>query len=85
MQAFKAAATGESIKSVELSLPDAGGRAYYRITLTNARVVSVHQYHTGTADTHEVAELAFVYQKIEFEDVASNRTVVDSWSASAGA
>jgi type VI secretion system secreted protein Hcp len=80
VQAFKAAATGENIKTVELSLPDAGGNVYYRIKLTNARIVSVHQYHTGTADTHELEELAFVYQKIELEDVASHKTVIDSWS-----
>jgi type VI secretion system secreted protein Hcp len=83
VQAFKAATTGESIKSVELSLPDAGGNVYYRIKLTNARIVSVHQYHTGTADTHELEEVQFVYQKIELEDVATHRTVVDSWAGGA--
>ena len=80
VQAFKAAATGENIKTVELSLPDPTGNVYYRIRLTNARIVSVHQYHTGSADTHELEEIAFVYQKIELEDVASRKTALDSWS-----
>jgi type VI secretion system secreted protein Hcp len=80
VQAFKAATTAENIKLVELSLPDAGANVYYRIKLTNARIVSVREYHTGTQDTHELAELEFVYQKIEVADVASNKSTTDSWT-----
>ena len=80
VQAFKAATTGENIKLVELSLLEPGGNVYYKLKLTNARITSVRQYHTGTADTHELAELQFAYQKVELEDVSSRKTTIDSWS-----
>jgi type VI secretion system Hcp family effector len=80
VQAFKAAVTGENIKSVELSLPNASGGVYYRIKLTNARIVSLRQTHGGVNDTHEIAEWAFSYQKIELVDVPTNKSTIDSWA-----
>jgi type VI secretion system secreted protein Hcp len=80
VQAFKAATTAENLKTVELSLLDSAGAVYYKLKLTNARIVSVRQYHTGTARTHELAELQLVFQKIELEDVASRTKAIDSWS-----
>lgn len=83
VQAFKAATTSENIKTLELSLTDTGGSVYSKLKLTNARIVSVRQYHTGTAGTHELAELQLTYQKIELEDVASRVKTIDSWGAAA--
>ena len=84
---FKAAATGQTLKSAEFRfyhINDAGQEVeYYRITLENVRVISVGpvMYDTrGCPGTGHMEEVALSYQKISHLYKEGNLLVHDAWN-----
>ena len=59
-------------------------RAYYKITLTNATIVSIKDSGdgvNGTAQGDERERISFAYQKIVLTDLDSNTSAVDDWTS----
>jgi type VI secretion system secreted protein Hcp len=88
-QFFAAAATNETLKSVTCTLYRSTGtgevRAYFRIALTNATIVSIKDSGdgvNGTAHGDERERISFAYQKIVLTDLDSNTTAADDWTSS---
>lgn len=86
IQFFSAAATNKALRSVSCTFYRDNGesatKAYFKIVLTNARIVEYKDAGDGVnGDTHgdERERIAFTYQKIELTDLDSGTTAADDW------
>ncbi len=90
-QIFQALAKNEVIKSVLFefyrSVPQGGRVCYYTIKLTNGKIVHYHQFVATSArqqlaiegsTTHELEEVAFVFQKIDVENKDAKTMAMDT-------
>lgn len=92
-QLFQALVTNEQLKTVLFEFvrtnPNGQQYIYYTIKLTNAAVSSIRRY-TGSggagaasgkasADTHELEDISFTYQKIEITSVDGKTMAMDEW------
>jgi type VI secretion system secreted protein Hcp len=95
-QFFNALVTNETLKTVafEFSKPDTTGKegVYYKITLTNATVVSIRQFssdakaqgsstakHTYAGATNELEAISFTFDKILVENTVAKTSAMDDW------
>lgn len=81
-QLYQALITNEILKSVLIEFmktsPNGEEYVYHKIKLTNAAITLIHQY--ANADTREVEDVSFVFQKIEIENIDGKTSVTDDWS-----
>jgi|SRR6516225_5127743 type VI secretion system secreted protein Hcp len=74
--------------------PNGEEYVYHTIKLTNANIIEIRQYtahshsetgqaagHTPSADTFELEDVSFTFQKIEIENKDGKTTSSDNWSA----
>jgi type VI secretion system secreted protein Hcp len=90
-QLFQAVTTNEVLKSVLFEFirttPEGKEDIHYTIKLTNATVCGHHKFtdkgakHEETADTHELEEISFTFQKIELESKWGKTMANDDWTA----
>jgi type VI secretion system Hcp family effector len=77
---FSACATNENLKSVilEFTQIDSTGneKTAYRIRLTNAHIISIHQF---TEHGQEMEEISFTFKKIEQASLLANTISMDDW------
>ena len=80
-QIYQALITGERLKTVTFEFysvdPEGGQRQAFRVTLTNALIVSIHQHvgdtqHDSTLDTRRYEDVTLSFQKIEIADETSS-------------
>jgi type VI secretion system Hcp family effector len=60
-----------------------GARAYFKIVLTNARIVDYRDAGdgvNGTASGDERESISLTYQRIELTDLDTNTSTSDDWS-----
>jgi type VI secretion system secreted protein Hcp len=79
-QLLQAAATNEILTSVVINFykSDRTGKQsnYYRVTLTDGSISSVHQYSSGATVNEDVS---FTFRKIEQEDLVAKTSFEDDW------
>jgi type VI secretion system Hcp family effector len=64
--------------------PEGVEEVHYTITLANATISNVKQYvgatrHDGSSDTHELEDVSFTYERIEWDNKWDKTTAFDSW------
>ena len=82
-QIYQALATGETLKSVRFDFynTNADGQTLaFRVTLTNAAVVGIHQHvgdtlYNSTLDPHRYEDISLNFQKIEIQDETGSTIV----------
>ena len=77
---FQASVTGERLKSVLIEFEGADRKTgkkliYHTVKLTNASITDIFQY--ADADTGELEDVSFVFQKIEIENKISKTVAAD--------
>ncbi|HSO84328.1 type VI secretion system tube protein TssD [Thiocapsa sp.] len=80
---FQAAVTNRTLAAVECSFyrnaPRKTKQLYYRITLTQPRIVDLSVSGAGPTDTVARETVQFVYHKITLEDVLTGTVAEDFW------
>ena len=93
IQFFQAAVTNETLSKVSCTFYRAfrngtgsnGGRAYFKIELTNANIVTYKDAGdgiNGEAQGDQRERISLTYQRIELTDLDSKMTAVDDWVSS---
>jgi|SRR5580698_6942190 type VI secretion system Hcp family effector len=83
---YDALTTKEVLTQVIFKVFKPGDPSKYKtITLTNATISSINPAKARTsgtqADTHELDEIKFTFQKIEVENLAGSTSASDDWNA----
>lgn len=87
-QIMQALCTNEVLKSVLFEFvrtnPEGVEEVHYTITLANATISNVKQYvgdtrHDNASDTHELEDVSFTYERIEWDNKWDKTTAFDSW------
>lgn len=82
-QIYQALVTGERLKTVTFEFysvdPEGGQKQAFRVTLTNAFIIGIHQHvgdtqHDSTLDTRRYEDVTLSFQKIEIADETSSTT-----------
>jgi type VI secretion system secreted protein Hcp len=93
IQFFTAVVNSELLRSVTCTFyrsfrrEEGGMRAYFKIALTNARIVAYKDAGdgiNGTAPGDQRESISLTYQRIELTDLDSNGTAVADWEAALG-
>ncbi len=86
-QFYQALVTGETLKSASITFtrhsPDGIEVTYFKILLTNAVVVGIHQFIGGapglTENANALEEISVTYQKIQITDLDAQTSATDDW------
>ncbi len=82
---FQAAVTNRTLAAVECSFyrdaPRKAKQLYYRITLTQPRIVDLSMSGAGPTDNVARETVQFVYYKITLEDVLTGTVAEDYWES----
>jgi type VI secretion system secreted protein Hcp len=82
----KACCSGECLKEIRISLyhVNKNGRevAYFRYTMTNARIAGTQPIIGGTEDNYaeDKEQLAIIYEKMHWQHIEGNYAYTDSWN-----
>jgi type VI secretion system secreted protein Hcp len=79
---FQALVTNEILSHVTFSFTLDGGAETYRIKLTNASVISDHEYDAGKATGRTLEQVQFTFQTIELDSLDGQTSAIDSLSPS---
>jgi len=83
---YQACLTNETLQRLNLNFYIASsrpkGRPSFTVTLADAIIASIRHAprHGPTINTHELEEIAFVFTKIDIENLASPTSAADDWT-----